>query len=569
MQIYNPNDYPIYHLLPPMIESETEMSKSPASLIEQMLKRIKALEDGGSNGGSNASAEWGKITGNLSDQTDLNSKLYTKADKTAVDLKADKTELADKANKSYVDASLESKVNRYELTSYATKNDLSAGLSSKADKTDLANKVDKTYVDSGLALKADKTYVDSGLSLKANNADLSLKADTSTVEGIKSTVETLETNKADSFTVDGTSVKMSENRVLSAVSSSDVTAKWGEITGNLSDQTDLNAMLNTKADKTAVDLKADKTELTTYATKTDLSDGLSTKADKTVLDTKADNFTVDGKTILMTDQRVIYAANSGDAVNKEYVDTQDALRTKHTDFNLKEDVALPVMSYSRTQGSITDYMNIDLTEIVKSVLPKLGRTTVKVSASYYNNSAIIAANKKYLIYEDLVHIPSGVADNNSIERIDIEISKIANQYSPAFSSARVTITIVSYNGEKVQHRTMASQLNSVPMAFSDFVENEQENIIVIENENFMENFYRSNKHWWSVTGDTIITVGAPDYFPFSGLGICKTVIKSGSKRTLIAQSGGKMWKGEWAIDSSYEGGFTNSRKNVVWTEITL
>lgn len=493
MQIYNPNDYPIYHLLPPMIESETEMSKSPASLIEDMLKRIQALEDGGST----ASAEWGKITGNLSNQTDLNAKLNTKADKTSLDLKADKTELTAKADKTYVDASLESKVNRSELTSYATKTDLADGLSTKADKTDLANKVDKTYVDSGLALKADKTaleakadktYVDSALETKADKSDIANNVDKSYVD----------------------------------------------------------SGLALKADKTYVD------------------NGLSTKADKTALDTKADNFTVDGKTILMTDQRVIYAANSGDAVNKEYVDTQDALRTKHTDFNLKEDVALPVMGYSRTQGSIVDYMKIDLTEIVKAVLPKLGRTTVKVSASYYDSATIIAGSKTYRIDQDLVHISTDTAGSDTVDRVDFEIYKKADFMSPAFSIARVIITIYRYTGEKVQYRTSASQLNSVPMAFSNFTENEQENTIVLDTAE-----YDWKNHWYTVLGDTIITVGAPNYFPFSGPGICKTVIKSGSTRTLIAQSGGKMWKGEWAIDSSYGNGFTNSRKNVVWTEITL
>lgn len=458
MKIYNPNDYPIYHLLPPMIETETEMTKSPASIIEDMLKRIKALEDGGST----ASAEWGKITGNLSDQTDLNSKLNTKADKTALDLKADKTELTAKADKTYVDASLETKVNRSELTSYATKTDLADGLSTKADKTDLANKVDKTYVDSALALKADKTA------------------------------------------------------------------------------------LAAKADKTYVD------------------NGLATKANKTDLDAKADNFTVDGTTILMTEDRVIYAANSGDAVNKEYVDAQDALRTKHTDFNIKEDVALPVMGYSRSQGSVVDYMKLDLTEIVTAVLPKLGRTTVMASASYFQQATIIAGTKTYRILQDLVHAENSKSGLDTVDRVDIEIYKLASTTTPIFSSARVIITVYRFNGEKVQYRTTASQLNSVPMAFTNFVESEQENTIVLDTP-----AYDWTNHWYSALGDTIITVGAPDYFPFAGPGVCKTVYKSANTRTLIAQSAGKMWTGDWTFDVSSGNNYEAARKNIVWTEITI
>lgn len=83
-------------------------------------------------------------------------------------------------------------------------------LANKADKTyvdnQLANKVDKTYVDNQLASKADKTYVDEELNKKANqtyvNEQLSNKADAQNVytkaeaDNVFATKEELN-NKAD------------------------------------------------------------------------------------------------------------------------------------------------------------------------------------------------------------------------------------------------------------------------------------------------------------------------------------------------------------------------------------
>ena len=84
-------------------------------------------------------------------------------------MKADKSELNVKADKSYVDSSLDLKANVNDLSVYATINNVDASLANYATKNDVsafitANDVsiyaEKTYVDSSLALKANTSYVE-------------------------------------------------------------------------------------------------------------------------------------------------------------------------------------------------------------------------------------------------------------------------------------------------------------------------------------------------------------------------------------------------------------------------
>lgn len=61
-------------------------------------------------------------------------------------------------------------------------------------------------------------------------------------------------------------------------------AVWGQITGTLSDQSDLQSKLNLKADKTALEAKADKTALDAKADKTYVDVMLESKANRSELD---------------------------------------------------------------------------------------------------------------------------------------------------------------------------------------------------------------------------------------------------------------------------------------------
>ena len=66
-------------------------------------------------------------------------------------------------------------------------------------------------------------------------------------------------------------------------------AKWGTIRGKLSNQTDLKIMLDSKADKSELDSKVDKsivpTILSAYALSSDVDARLSQKADKSEIPT--------------------------------------------------------------------------------------------------------------------------------------------------------------------------------------------------------------------------------------------------------------------------------------------
>ena len=131
----------------------------------------------------------------------LDSEVARKAEKTYVDRelakKADKTtmasELAKKADRTYVDSELAKKADKTamaaELAKKADKTTMAAELAKKADKTtvaaELAKKADKTYVDAELAKKADTTTMAAELAKKADKttmvAELAKKADKTTM----------------------------------------------------------------------------------------------------------------------------------------------------------------------------------------------------------------------------------------------------------------------------------------------------------------------------------------------------------------------------------------------------
>lgn len=137
---------------------------------------------------------------NLTTELHISTKQATKAlhlaDKNQRE-KADKTELAKKADQSYVDAKLREKANLEDIETRFV--DVHAILGGKADKTELAKKSDKTYVDGKLSEKADKTelakkadqsYVDGKLSEKADKTvltalDLRVKQNQEAIASLK------------------------------------------------------------------------------------------------------------------------------------------------------------------------------------------------------------------------------------------------------------------------------------------------------------------------------------------------------------------------------------------------
>lgn len=166
---------------------------------------------------------------------DVNKELDTKADKTALDAYALKSELPampDLSAYAKVTA-LENYATKQALNAYALKTDL-PDLTSYAKKTDLPAPVDLT----AYAKKSDLPDV-SGLETQADHAN-----------DVKKINETLETyaKKSELPSTDGLETKADHK----------------------ADIDKLNEALDSKADKTALDSKADKTALDSYALKKDV-----------------------------------------------------------------------------------------------------------------------------------------------------------------------------------------------------------------------------------------------------------------------------------------------------------
>ena len=242
--------------------------------------------------------------------SDLNTGLRNldliKADKTELANKADQTEVDTKASITYVDNSVAPKANK----SY-----VDAQLNTKANEDDvntaLALKANKTYVDTQLNTKANSDTVTSALALKedkttiGNLSDLTTDVKTSIVAAINSIdVEAspiATTSTPGIVKPDGETITVDQDGTIHASSggggggTTDYTLLSNkpqinsvELNGNKS-LSDLGLMSST-AINTALDLKADKS--TTYTktqidtTVSGLSDDISAKADKSTTYTK-------------------------------------------------------------------------------------------------------------------------------------------------------------------------------------------------------------------------------------------------------------------------------------------
>lgn len=217
-----------------------------------------------SGGGGTSATEWGDITGTLSDQTDLNNALDAKADADDVYTKSETDDLlSDKLSSvswGDIDGTL------------ANQTDLQSALSAKADATTVYT----------------KTQTDSLLSAKANSADL---GDLATQDSVDYQTEvtnkpTLGTMSAvDDAPSNGSEYVRKNGAWAVASGGGSVSAAWGQITGTLSDQTDLANALSAKANsadvytKTQADgLLADKAGADDVYTKTQTDNLLAGKA---------------------------------------------------------------------------------------------------------------------------------------------------------------------------------------------------------------------------------------------------------------------------------------------------
>ena len=272
------------------VDYETEVTNKPA------LGTMASVNDAPSNGneyvrkngvwtvssggGGTSAAEWGDITGTLSDQTDL---------KNALDAKANS---ADTYTKTQADNLLAGKANSndvYSKSAVYSKTETDTLLNSKADATTVYT----------------KTQTDSLLSAKANSADL---GDLATQDSVDYQTEvtnkpTLGTMSAvDDAPSNGSEYVRKNGAWAVASGGGSVSAAWGQITGTLTDQTDLANALSAKANSADVYTKTQTDNLLagklssvawgdiggTLANQADLQSALTSKADASSVYTKTE-----------------------------------------------------------------------------------------------------------------------------------------------------------------------------------------------------------------------------------------------------------------------------------------
>ena len=208
-----------------------------------------------------------------------------------------------------MDDKLALKADEAELANYATLNDVSAFIT-EADLPDLSGYATVANVDASLALKADKTYVDSSLDLKANKTELNsyatianvdsslaLKADKTYVDAsLDNKVNTSEmvnyaTKNDISTFIDATALNgyATETFVNSSLANYTTIANVDASLALKANTSDLSNYATIANVDSSLALKADKTDLNSYATIANVDSSLSLKADKTYVDASLDN----------------------------------------------------------------------------------------------------------------------------------------------------------------------------------------------------------------------------------------------------------------------------------------
>jgi hypothetical protein len=223
-------------------------------------------------------------------KTEIDTALTGKADAADLAAKANTADLAAKANSADVYLKTETFTKTEVNTALAGKAD-DADLAAKANTADLAakaNSVDvytKTEIDTALTGKAD----DADLAGKANSADVYLKTATYS----KTEVDTALTGKANTADLAAYITEANADLKYEPIGAGGGGA-WGEITGTISAQTDLQTALNAKADDADLAGKADAVHTHTIANVTGLQTALDGKITSTYADA-GDNFIMNTK----------------------------------------------------------------------------------------------------------------------------------------------------------------------------------------------------------------------------------------------------------------------------------
>ena len=308
---------------------------------------------------------------------------------TKADVDALEREVAAKANTQYVNDELAKKAN-------------SADVYTKAEvynKTEVDEKVAGIVagdMDEALANKADKTYVDEQLATKADKTELANYATTESVTALDSEV--------DSVNATATEAALGAAQALSGLTSKeDISNKKQTLTNSATDYP------STAAVTTALEQKADKSELENFVT----SDDLVGKADQSALDNLAGrvsanetgiselNTTMGSGELTTTDKTVLGAINElksktdGMATDGNFEEMNEKITAMEGKLDGKQDVAnmaqtvtddetkypssAAVYGELETKANASDLANYATTETVNQITEDVTNVTQTVT----------------------------------------------------------------------------------------------------------------------------------------------------------------------------------------------
>lgn len=297
-----------------------------------------------------------------------------------------------------------------ELANYATSDDLSRGLAAKANAADVYTKAevynkaevdDKVAdivagdMDEALANKADKTYVDTQLATKADKTELANYATTESVTALDS--------EMDEVNATATEAALAAANAISGLDAKeDISNKKQTLTNSATDYP------STAAVTTALEQKADKSELENFVT----SDELAGKADQSALDNLTGrvsaneagiselNTTMGSGELTTTDKTVLGAINElksktdGMATDGNFEEMNNKITEMEGKLDGKQDVAnmaqtvtddetkypssAAVYGELETKANASDLANYATTETVNQIEQNVTNVTQKV-----------------------------------------------------------------------------------------------------------------------------------------------------------------------------------------------
>ena len=245
------------------VKKATEGVATDANVANKADKNLSNLSDAGKTVIKNTMME------ELAGKADTNLTNLSEAGKEAIKNTV-KADLMGKADTSYVDEKVKDKVNTSDFTAIKDKVD--------AHETALADKADKSYVDAAVKKATEGVATDANVANKADKDLANLSEAGKNV--IKETMRDDLAVKADKTYVDGALGTKADKKDLSDLSAKvDVKADKTYVDGALGtkadkkDLSDLSAKVDVKADKTYVDgalgTKADKKDLSDLGAKVD------------------------------------------------------------------------------------------------------------------------------------------------------------------------------------------------------------------------------------------------------------------------------------------------------------